>query len=122
MITKEITCFFIKERGYRMKITYLSKTRLGKRSVNLTIVGIVLFIIGSVLPWEPGYSGLEFVVQNPLQTIITLLILALSAAAFILGLTATVKQKERSVLVFLAILLGLYNMFGSGVALLSLFL
>ena len=56
-----------------MKISFLPKTRLGKWSVIMMISTWVVFVVGSVLPWKPGYSGFEIVIQNPLQGIITVL-------------------------------------------------
>lgn len=89
-----------------MKITLLPKTRLGKQSIIFTIASWILFVVGSVMPSETGYSGFESIIQNPLQAIITVLIFAVSIMAFIVGLISIIKKQERSILVFLAILSG----------------
>lgn len=98
--------------GDWMKITFLSRTTLGKWSVIMMISSWILFVVGSVLPWKPGYSGFEFVIHNPLQAIITIMIFAASVATSIMGLISVMKNKEHSILVFLAILSGLYNILG----------
>ena len=101
--------------GDFMKITILPKTKLGIQSVWLMIAGFLLFIIGSVIPSKAGYSGLENIYQNPIQTVITVLILALGIAAPIIALIAVIKKKERSILVFIIIptlLTGLLSVVG----------
>ncbi len=92
-----------------MEITFLPKTDLGKWSVAMMIASWVLFIVGSVLPSKTGYSGFEIIIQNPLQSIITILLLTLGIVALIMALISVIKKQERSILVFLAILLGLQS-------------
>ena len=86
-----------------IKITFLPKTLLGKWSVILTIVNFVLFVVGSLVPMEYGITGLEMFIQNPILTIITILLFFFSIATSITGLISVIKNKERSILVFLAI-------------------
>ena len=95
-----------------MKISILAKTRMGKQSIILMISSWVVFIVGSVLPWKPGYSGFEFVIHNPLQAILTVLMLSFGIATFSMALISVIKNRERSILVFLAILAGLYSILG----------
>ena len=95
-----------------MKFSFLPKTRLGKWSVIMMISSWVVFVVGSVLPWKPGYSGFEFVTQNPLQGIITFLMLTIGIATSSMATISVIKNKERSILVFLAILAGLYSILG----------
>lgn len=95
-----------------MEITLLSKTKLGTWSIIMMILNWLLFIAGSVFPWKSGFSGFEIVTQNPLQATITIIMLALGIATSSTGLTAVIKNKERSILVFLAILSGFYSIFG----------
>ena len=102
---------FIKEM-VKLKISFLPKSRLGKWAVIMMILNCALFVVGSVLPWKPGYSGFEIVIQNPLQAIITILMLAVGIATFSMALISVIKNKERSILAFLAILLGLYSILG----------
>ena len=95
-----------------MKIKFLPKTRLGKWSVIMMISSWVVFVVGSVLPWKPGYSGFEFVIQNPIQGIITVLMLAVGIATSSMAIISVIKNKERSILVFLAMLSGVYSILG----------
>jgi hypothetical protein len=95
-----------------MNISILPKTRIGKRSVIMMILVLVLFIAGSLLPWKPGYSGFEIVIHNPIQGIITLLFFVIGIATLSMAVISIVKNKERSVLVFLATLAGLYSIIG----------
>ncbi|HEX3032501.1 MAG TPA: hypothetical protein VHS59_09705 [Bacillota bacterium] len=95
-----------------MRISFLPKTLLGKRSVIIMVTSWVMFVVGSVLPWKPGYSGFDIVIQNPLQGLITLLLLALGLTTASMAMIAVFKDKERSVLVFLAILSGFYCLLG----------
>ncbi|WP_368293938.1 hypothetical protein [Dehalobacter sp. TBBPA1] len=91
-----------------MRITILPKSKSGRKSFILVIVSWILFVVGSVLPYKEGYSGLELISHNPLQVVITVLIFAAGIAAAIIGLKAVIRKKERSVLVFLVILIGVY--------------
>jgi len=95
-----------------MKIILLPKTKLGKYSLIMMVLSWMLFIVGSLLPWKPDYSGFEIITQNPLQTIITVFIFLVGIITVITGLLSVIKHNERSILVFLAILSGLYSMFG----------
>ncbi|MHB1485681.1 MAG: hypothetical protein ACYCYI_13630 [Saccharofermentanales bacterium] len=95
-----------------MKITFLPKTNFGKWSVIITIAGWILFVVGSLIPSKPDYTGFDIITQNPMQSIITLLLLAAGLLAVIMGLISVIRKQERSILVFLAILSGLYNIFG----------
>ena len=87
-----------------MKITFLSKTRLGTYSIFLTLISMLIFIVLSLLPYKDGYSGFDAYLQNPMQGIGTVLLLVLGIAAPVMGLIAVVKKQERSVLVFFVIL------------------
>ena len=104
-----------------MKITLLPKTKLGKYSLIMMVLSWILFIVGSLLPWKPDYSGFEIIAQNPLQTIITVLIFLVGITTVITGLLSFIKHNERSILVFLAILSGLYSMFGFFGTILTIF-
>lgn len=94
---------------------------MGKWSVILMISNYVLFIIGSVLPWKSGYSGFEFIVHNPLQAFIMVLILAVGIAGASMGIISFKKNKELSILVILAIISGFYNLLGFLGSILNLF-
>lgn len=93
-----------------MKITLLPKARYGKFALALIILCFILFVIGSVLPWKEGYSGIQLLIHNLLQTILTILIFAAGIMAAVLGTIAVVKNKERSIIVYLVIIAGIFNM------------
>jgi hypothetical protein len=95
-----------------MKISIFAKTQMGKWSIIMMITSWVVFVVGSVLPWKPGYSGFEFVINNPLQAILTVLMLAFGIATFSMALISIIKNKERSILAFLAIFAGVYSILG----------
>lgn len=92
-----------------MKISFLPKTRQGKLAVILMFSSFILFVIGSVLPYREGYAGFEMIKHNPLQVVLTFLIFAVGITSFAEGLIAVIKHKERSILVFLTLLSGPYN-------------
>lgn len=98
-----------------MKITFLPRTKYGNLSLILTIISVVLFVIGSVLPAlipsVDGLSGWEMVTSNPVYVIITLLVFAAGIMAAVYALIAIIKKQERSVLVMLVILFGVYTIF-----------
>jgi len=83
-----------------LQIGILPKSSLGKWSVGLAAAFILLSILFAVLTGlgdEPGPFALIFVVN---------VVIGISfIAAFITGLVSIIKSKERSVLVFLALLL-----------------
>lgn len=66
-----------------MKITFLPGTHLGKWSVILAIVSFILIVVGSVFPMEYGITGFKMFIQNPLLTIITILLSFVSIATSI---------------------------------------
>ena len=85
----------------------LPKTSLGKWSVSLAIVCIMLLVLLMVLI---GQSGMErgSVVANILG--ISLIISGI--AALVTGLISIIKAKERSILAFLAVVVtGLFDLF-----------
>jgi len=88
------------------------KGRLGLSSVIIMVCNLVLFLVGSLIPWKPSYSGFEIVTHNPLQAIITILMLVAGITTAIIGISSVIKEKERAVLVYLAILFGIYNIIG----------
>ena len=96
-----------------MKIAFLPKTTLGKWSVALVILCFVLFAAASVsLSADESYKGFDFIVHNPVPTIASLIISAGGITAFGTGLVSVIKNGERSLLVYPAMVLGLYNATG----------
>jgi len=90
-----------------MKITILPKTQLGLWAIIMMVVSFVLLIVGLMLPYRIGYIGTDIIVQNPFQAVITVLVLAIGITGFIMALISIIKKQERSIPVFLAILLGI---------------
>lgn len=95
-----------------MKITFLPVSKYGKWAVILMLINFLVFVIGSVLPWKDGFSGFEILIQNPLQAVITVLMFLIGIAVAILAVVSIAKKKERSALVFLAVLAGFYSITG----------
>ncbi len=79
-----------------MRITILPKTPLGRWSVGLVIVIIVLF---TVVP-EDANRLLEVGVSSGFA--------CLAGAALVTGFISIIKNKERSILVFLTTAIGLF--------------
>ncbi len=97
-----------------MRITFLPKTRLGWWSVGLVVVSIIFFALFQVILGPgPDYN-------MALANALTVVIAGVSAAAFITGFISITKGKERPILVFLAMLIGLYTLIGSITGLLGL--
>lgn len=104
-----------------MKIHLLPRTDLGKLSFVAFVISWILFFIGSVLPYSAGSTGWAFVKENPLQVVVTVLILIVATLSVIWGLRSFIKYKEGSVLVLLAVLSGFYSIIGAGISLIALF-
>ena len=90
-----------------MRITVLPKTSWGKWSVGLIAV-FILFLVLFVILVASGQRGGETFFSNLLLTVPMLLAVTCGVAAFVTGLIGIIKSKERSILVYLAILIGLY--------------
>ena len=86
-----------------MRISILPKTSLGRWSVGLAAAFILLSILFAVL------TGLGGVGPGPVAPIvIATVIFGISGiAAFVTGLISIIKSRERSILVFLAVIVGL---------------
>lgn len=92
-----------------MKITILPKTLLGKRSVYLFIIFIALAITGSVVSNVQG-NTIEYPnpINSPLLGTIIYLTFIMAAIAFIIGLKAYFKNKERAIMLYIIILMSSY--------------
>ena len=84
-----------------MKISFLPKSRLGTWTTGLGIYSLFLFIFGYIFA-----ELLKVITSDILITIAAASSVIASIIAFFTGIIAVIKNKERSVLVFLAILLG----------------
>ncbi len=83
-----------------IRISILPKSSLGRWSVGMAAVFILLFMLSSVL------TGLGGVGPGPLGPIIGVAFGISGIATLVTGLISTIKSKERSILVFLAMLVG----------------
>jgi len=97
-----------------MRISILPKTLSGWWSAGLVIASLVLFVLSSVMLGPgPDYN-------MALAYTLTIVIAVISAAVFSAGLIGIIKSKERSILVFMAMLVGVYTLFGCITGLLGL--
>ena len=93
-----------------MKIPFAPKTTLGKWSVALMVAFIVLLAIFQILV-ASGQRGGETFFSNLILTIPMLIAGVSGISAFVTGLIGIIKNKERSVIVYLAALIGLFVLF-----------
>lgn len=87
-----------------MHLAFLPKTRLGKWSVSLTTACIIMsaafFLFGEVLDLVPPNLELPF-------TVLAGSSLVISVASFFIALFAVFLKKERALLIYLPIIVGL---------------
>lgn len=101
----------------KQNLTLLPKTKQGWWSLGLIMAMPVLVFIGSTFtntlyPSVPaGDSILEDIAARPALAITSLAGIAAGILAFIVGLMAILRQKERGLLVFLATLIGALLLF-----------
>jgi hypothetical protein len=97
-----------------MKISFLPKTLLGWWSVGLVAASLILFVVSVViLGPRPDYV-------KTLAYTLTTIIAGVSLANFAAGLVAILKRKDRSVIVFASIFIGVYTLFECLTSLLGL--
>ncbi len=97
-----------------MRIGILPKSHLGRWSVGLFVAWILFFVLAEVMLGSgPDYN-------MALAYGLTIVDTGIAVAAFITGLISIIKSKERSVLVFLATVIGLYGLIGGIGSLLGL--
>jgi hypothetical protein len=87
-----------------VRIGILPKSPLGRWSVGLAATFILLSVLSAVL------TGLGGVGPGPVGPIIGIAFGISGIAALVTGLISTIKSKERSILVFLAIIIGLFTL------------
>ena len=96
------------------KISVLPKTKLGRWSLGLAATMPVLFLIGTSLTnslYESVPSGrtiLEDITLRPVLALTMLAAMISGISAFIIGLIAIIKQKERALLVYVATSVGAF--------------
>ena len=90
----------------------MPRTKLGKGSVGLILAMFVLFLIGPTFTSSlyksipAGDTILADIANRPALAIAMLIGMVSGISAFIIGLTAIIKQKERTILVYLATIVG----------------
>ena len=97
-----------------MKVHFMPKTALGKWSVALIVAFIVLLISFQLLV-ASGQRGGETFFSN-LMLAVPMLIAGISGvSAFVTGLIGVIRSRERSIIVYLATVIGLLVLlFGLG--------
>ena len=90
----------------------MPKTTLGKWSLILIVLMPILFVIGSTFvdtlysSVSAGDTLLNDIAARPALALTMLTGFACGIAAFITGLLAIIKEKERSILVYVSCLIG----------------
>jgi cytochrome bd-type quinol oxidase subunit 2 len=90
-----------------MDIYLKPKTLLGKWSLGLLILAVLLFAVLIILVVS-GQRGDDAFFSNLALTIPVLLAGVFLISALVTGLIAMIKSKERSILVILAVVIGIF--------------
>jgi len=96
-----------------MKVNLIPKTKLGRWSLGLIMAMPVLFFIGTSFRsslYKSVFAGrtiFEDVVKRPALALTMLLGMVAGISAFIVGLMAIIREKERAVLVYTATFIGM---------------
>ena len=90
-----------------MRVTALPKSYLGKWSIGFITAFIVLFVVFQLLV-ASGQRGGETFFSNLALTIPILLAGISGVLAFFTGIIGVIRNGERSILVFLAMLIGFF--------------
>jgi hypothetical protein len=99
-----------------MLISVLPKTSLGIWSVGLAIAFILSFVLAQVLSGLAGVELLGSGFDPVLAVILNIVFIGTSGAAFVTGLISMIKKRERSVLVFMGMVISLWaGLLGCGV-------
>ena len=88
----------------------MPKTRLGKWSVGLIIAFFVFFMLFQILITSGQRGGATFF-SNPLLAVPILIAGICGVSALFAGIIGIIKRRERSVLVFLATVIGFFVLF-----------
>lgn len=97
-----------------MRITILPKIVLGWWPIGLVVFSILFFVLSQVILGPgPDYN-------MPLAYALTIVLTGTAVAAFVTGLISIIKGKDRSILVFVAMAIGLYSLIGGTTSLLGL--
>ncbi len=97
-----------------MRISILPKSLLGWWSVGLVVANVLFFVLSQVILGSgPDYN-------MALAITLTIVAMCIAVATFVTGFISIVKGKERSILVFVAMAIGLYSLIGGTISLLGL--
>ena len=97
-----------------MRVSILPKTTPGKWSAGL-LAALIIFFVAFQLLVASGQRGGETFFSNLMLTIPILFAGTSGVLAFVIGLIGTIRSRERSILVFLAMLIGFFVLlFGLG--------
>ena len=91
-----------------MSISFLPRTQLGKWSLRLMIAFLSLLLIRRAIMVLFQISGGKTFFSNPVLGILMLGSGAAAVIAFLTGAFAVIRNRERSILVFLTTLIGLF--------------
>lgn len=100
-----------------MKTDFLPKNILGKWSLGLIVAMLVLFFLGPSLSnlfyqsVPAGKTILEDIFKRPALALPMVLAMLCGILAFISGLFAIIKKKERALLVYLSTTIGAFLIF-----------
>jgi len=87
-------------------ITLLPKTSLGRWSLGLAIASIVVFVVAAGPFREQwGLNENEELVNPVLTVVLTIILVGIAVATLVTGFISAIKHKERSILVFLGMLI-----------------
>ena len=96
-----------------MKVNLIPKTKLGKWSLGLIAAMPTLLFIGTSFTntlyksVPAGSTILEDIARRPALALTMLVGMVAGISAFIVGLTAIIRQKERALLVYVATSIGM---------------
>ena len=91
-----------------MRGNFMPKTRLGKWSVGLIVLFFLLFASGIFIISRQEPQPNQTFFDNPAASIPMLSAGGAAIAAFFTGVLAIIKNRERSILVFIATTIGLF--------------
>lgn len=103
-----------------MKVLSLPKTRAGRWAAGLLAAFVALAILGGVISARIG-NTIEYPnpINSPLLGSVIYLMFGAVIAAAAMGLIAVIRDKERSILVFAAIPIGVFFFVGAAALLVA---
>ena len=88
-----------------MNISLLPKTVLGRRSLTVAVAFLVVFILFVVLTEVPtDFNGPPPGFNPVVLLILEIAVIGTSAGTFVTGLIGMIRKRERSVLVFIGVI------------------